>query len=161
MTVTVADLDVLPERLRSKIAFGPVCWEWLAYRPDDGYGRYRCGPGSPRLAHRVVYELLVGPIPEGLQLDHLCRVRHCVNPDHLEPVTGRVNVLRGDTVVAANAAKVECDSGHAFDAVNTYVRTNGGRLCRTCRRVCEATRRQRMRPNSEEEPMGGDGSSGG
>jgi hypothetical protein len=70
------------------------CWEWTAARKNGGYGSFAIGKGNV-YAHRFAYEMLVGPIPEGLELDHLCRNRGCVNPDHLEPVTRQVNVLRG------------------------------------------------------------------
>jgi hypothetical protein len=85
------------------------------------------------LAHRFVYEQLGGLIPPGLQLDHRCRLRACVNPAHLEPVTARENLLRGATVTAANAAKTHCHAGHVFDDENTY-RRGEWRYCRPCRR---------------------------
>ncbi|TDD77726.1 HNH endonuclease [Actinomadura rubrisoli] len=85
------------------------------------------------VVHRFVYESLVGPIPEGLVLDHLCRVRACCNPAHLEPVTDRVNILRGASITAANARKTHCDHGHEFTSQNTY-RHRGRRLCRACNR---------------------------
>lgn len=94
-------------------------------------------------AHRYAYEHFIGPIPEGLQVDHLCRVRNCVNPDHLEAVTCRENVLRGDGVAAANARATHCPQGHAYDEANTYTWTNGGRHCRACARI--KTREQRAR----------------
>lgn len=83
------------------------CWEWIGTLSSEGYGRF-----EKDLAHRVSYRRSVGPIPEGLQLDHLCRNRRCVNPEHLEPVTGRINTLRGETLPAMNAAKTECIHGH-------------------------------------------------
>jgi hypothetical protein len=107
------------------------CWLYRTGMTKWGYSRVRIA-GSAVMAHRFVYEHLVGPIPTGLQLDHLCRVRCCVNPDHLEPVTGRVNILRGIGWAALNASKTHCDHGHPFDEANTYVRANGGRQCRRC-----------------------------
>ncbi|KAB2977369.1 HNH endonuclease [Streptomyces sp. SS1-1] len=95
--------------------------------------------GRYQMAHRVAYQEIVGPIPEGLQLDHLCRVRHCVNPAHLEPVTSRENTLRGENLVAINAAKTHCKRGHLFDAANTY-RWRNSRICRECRRLRSATK---------------------
>jgi len=92
-------------------------------------------------AHRFGYELLVGPIPTGLTLDHLCRVRTCVNPAHLEPVSIGENVLRGDTRPAANLKKTHCPRGHAYDAANTYIARGGERHCRTCNTAKSQRRR--------------------
>jgi hypothetical protein len=84
-------------------------------------------------AHRYVYSTLVGAIPKGLQIDHLCRVPRCVNPDHLEPVTGHVNILRSDGTSAVNARRTECSRGHSLTGSNLYVRPDGrGRQCRAC-----------------------------
>lgn len=82
------------ERFWSKVDTSGICWEWTAAR-SDGYGQFKSGPGEPAGAHRWAYQYLVGPIPVGVQLDHLCRNRACVNPDHLEPVSQRENILRG------------------------------------------------------------------
>lgn len=103
------------------------CVEWTGARHSAGYGLM---PASSTRAHRVVYERVVGPIPPGLVLDHLCRNRVCVNPAHLEPVTHRTNLLRGDTLAAANAAKVACPQGHALDGS----KSDGSRYCLTCSR---------------------------
>ena len=108
------------------------CWLWGGQINDHGYGLFRAG--RVYRAHRWSYEHLVGPIPEGLVLDHLCRVRNCVNPDHLEPVTHRENVLRGVGPTAANAAKTECRKGHALVGDNVRQRPTGCRECRTCAR---------------------------
>lgn len=70
------------------------CWAWTGTKNQNGYGHTAHGPLRRNLVHRFVFQLLVGPVPEGLELDHLCRVRHCCNPEHLEPVTHRENVLR-------------------------------------------------------------------
>ena len=107
------------------------CWLWTASDNGRGYGTFRVGEKMVR-AHRYAYERWVGPIPKGLQLDHLCRVRCCVNPDHLEAVTCQENLLRGETVPAANAAKTHCPQGHEYNEENTYVYLNGRRHCRTC-----------------------------
>lgn len=108
------------------------CWPWQGTIAGNGYGRFAIRGGSIA-AHRFSYELLVGPVPEGLELDHLCRNRACVNPAHLEPVTHRANTLRGDTLTAANARKTHCIHGHKFTAENTYTQWGGGRGCRACR----------------------------
>jgi len=113
------------------------CWIWTGRINVDGYGTL----GS-RYAHRVVYEELVGEIPDGLHLDHLCRVRSCVRPLHLEPVTQRENTLRGQNFCAVKARQTHCIHGHEFTPANTYVRTNGTRQCRTCR--AETQRRNRV-----------------
>ncbi len=89
--------------------------------------------GKLLLAHRVIYEEFRGQIPDGLVLDHLCRNRACCNPEHLDPVTTRVNVLRGSGPVQDNAVKTRCIHGHPFDAANTYVCSRGWRQCRTCK----------------------------
>jgi hypothetical protein len=106
-------IDRLSERTRT----GPGCWEWVGHLTPQGYGSL-----GRRLAHRLVYEVAVGPIPAGLQLDHLCRNRRCVNPDHLEPVTSRENTLRGSGLPAQRVLVTHCPRGHAYTDENTYVR---------------------------------------
>ena len=126
-------------RLWSKVDKSGDCWIWTGSVTSGGYGSLLWN-GRARQAHQVVYELLVGPIPDGLELDHLCRVRHCVNPSHLEPVTRRENVRRGVSPVAVNARKTHCKRGHEFTLENTYARPDGARVCITCRRT-QAMRR--------------------
>lgn len=124
----------LSERFWAKVDRTADCWLWTASCQPSGYGQFRV-PGGTLLAHRVAYELAVGPIPAGLHLDHLCRVRRCVNPAHLEPVTNQENARRGDSPQTVNANKTHCRHGHAYDAGNTYVRPDGrGRGCLACRR---------------------------
>ena len=109
------------------------CWVWVADENGHGYGRVKIN-GKLFMAHRAVYELFKGPIPEGLELDHLCRVTQCVNPDHLEAITPQVNTLRSLGITSMNAKKTHCDHGHEFTLDNTHVRENGGRICRACKR---------------------------
>ena len=104
------------------------CWLWTGCQTPKGYGRF-----AHRRAHRMAYEYLVGPIPEGLVIDHLCRVRHCVNPAHMEVVTAGENVLRGIGVSAKNRTKTHCPQGHPLDGDNLYVNQDK-RMCRKCGR---------------------------
>jgi hypothetical protein len=106
------------------------CWQWTGADDIGGYGRFSVGRKEWK-AHRFSYCSFVGPIPIGLTLDHLCRNRWCVNPKHLEPVTLRVNLLRGDTFQSRNASKTHCDNGHEFTKNNTMM-VNGWRQCREC-----------------------------
>lgn len=142
-----SDLPMRPnytlfQRFWSKIdvSGGPdACWPWTAHLEGRGYGAFRLGSlrdGSRRMvqAHRLAYELLIGPIPEGLTIDHLCRNRICVNPAHLEVVSQRVNTLRGATITADFAQRTHCPQGHPYDLFNTYTTPAGHRLCRACRR---------------------------
>lgn len=143
----LGDVEGLSARFWAKVdrTGGPAaCWPWTAYRTRSGYGRFNLGGKRIDTAHRVAYVLLRGPVPEGLQLDHLCRVRHCVNPAHLEPVTQRENLLRGATVPARYATRTRCVNGHEFTPENTAPgRTPGQRRCRACDR--ERMRRYRSR----------------
>lgn len=114
------------------------CWEWQGRCDRDGYPLIKIGGrnGRPRAAHRVSYLEHVGPIPEGFEVDHLCRVTKCVNPDHLEAVTGRVNRER-----AGIFSESHCRNGHPRTVSSTYVSPNGARSCRVCH--AEAVRRYR------------------
>lgn len=121
------------------------CWHWTAGRLDCGYGTFY--DGRKCLAHRWSYEHFVGPIPPGLEIDHLCRVRRCVNPSHLEPVTHRENALRGVGAATFNALKTHCIWGHEFTVENTKITTEGYRDCRTCRRRRDRERKGQLRPD--------------
>lgn len=135
----------LAERMEQKTDKRGECWLWTAGRNACGYGIVwdpAAGTnGTMRLAHRVAYELEFGPIPKGKELDHLCRTRHCVRPAHLEPVTHRENVRRGE-VALISTSKTHCPQGHAYDEANTY-RHGGKRHCRACSR--DAQKRYRLR----------------
>lgn len=132
---TVIDFEKLPKRMQSKIAFEPTsgCWLWTGASHPRGYGSVTL-LNRTRRAHRAAYEVLVGPVPEGMELDHLCRTPSCVNPDHLEPVTHRVNVLRGVGPWALNKRKTHCLRGHLLDEANTQASLDGFRRCRACQR---------------------------
>ncbi len=123
----------LPPALADKISPEPMsgCWLWTASCFRSGYG-LAWSEGKNKGAHRVVYEHLRGPVPSGLELDHLCRVRSCVNPDHLEPVTRRENVLRGTSPMAFSAKQTHCLRGHELSGGNLRVESNGSRRCKSC-----------------------------
>lgn len=109
------------------------CWI-LSGAQRNGYAVIRYG-GRVVQAHRLAYEVYVGPIPEGLQLDHLCRQRACANPAHLEPVTPRENTLRGESISAGYAKRTHCKHGHELTSENVYTYPTGNaRACRTCHR---------------------------
>jgi hypothetical protein len=124
-----------------------ACVPWLGHIMRNGYGIAHAN-GKTTTAHRVVWERERGPIPPGLQIDHLCRNRACVNVAHLEPVTHRVNDLRGEGVGAIHARKSACIHGHEFSPENTSMQRHGNyltRVCRTCRRARRVGYRQRVR----------------
>jgi HNH endonuclease len=120
------------------------CWLWTGGTDRWGYGRFHIGKRTVA-AHRFAYETTTGAIPDGRQLDHLCRTRLCVRPEHLEAVTCRENLLRGRTIQAANAAKTHCARGHRFDERNTKVTKLGQRRCRECNREWERERRAELK----------------
>lgn len=117
----------------SKVSRSGGCFEWTSSLTSDGYGKVWDG-SKTRLAHRVAYEFANGKIPNGLEIDHLCRNRRCVNPDHLEAVTAKINSQRSLSVSGVNFRKTHCQKGHVFDQVNK----NGHKICTQCRRdVCK------------------------
>jgi hypothetical protein len=122
-------LPVAP-RFWAKVNKTETCWLWTGTAPA-GYGQISVN-GKAVPSHRWAYEQAKGPIPNGLQLDHLCRVTRCVNPDHLEPVSARVNILRGEGVPAINSKRTHCKQGHPFTPENTAYIRGRHRQCRTC-----------------------------
>lgn len=122
------------DRFWSKVEKTDTCWLWTSAL-DNGYGRFWVS-GRSLLAHRVSYELSGLQIPDGMQLDHVCRNRACVNPgpDHLEPVDLATNVLRGAGLSATNKRKTHCLRDHLLDEANTYITPSGARQCITCQR---------------------------
>jgi hypothetical protein len=123
-----------------------TCWLWTGYVNREGYGEYTSQALTTRLAHRIAYALDKGYLPE-LPLDHLCRSRHCVNPDHLEPVESIVNTRRSN--VGLNSAnKTHCPQGHPYDEENTLV-YGGKRKCRTCKNQAAREARARVKTKKE------------
>ena len=134
------------------------CWLWTGHCMANGYATFRTGGVHMPLVlvHRWAYEFCVGPIPDGLQIDHLCCARSCVRPDHLEPVTAMENVRRSARFIQRELPTehskyswqhkiTRCPQGHTYDRANTYVHQNGYRKCRQCRREKEAVRKARLR----------------
>lgn len=120
------------------------CWRWIgSLHPESGYGRFWFSKHDDRSAHRVAYEWSRGSIPSDLCIDHLCRNRWCVNPDHMELVTPVENVMRGESAWAINARKTHCLRGHAFTPENTYLYKGRMRHCMECARLRKRARRLR------------------
>jgi hypothetical protein len=139
----------LPARFWAKAriedrGFGTPCVIWTGAKTADGYGHFGVERRARRV-HRLAYEALVGPIPDGLVLDHLCRVTACLAVDHLEPVTLRENTVRGAGFIAQNARATHCPQGHAYDQANTYRTTDRRRDCKICRAARNRAWRARAR----------------
>lgn len=136
----------LAERILRRVDVDPLsgCWRWTLALDPSGYGRLTVDGVKGLYAHRIAYEALVGPIPKGLHIDHLCRNRACVNPTHLEPVSNAENILRGVSPTARNAKKTTCKADHPLDGENLYVHVDSrGRTHRHCR-TCRAAAMQRF-----------------
>ena len=123
------------------------CWLWLYGVSDTGYAHLRWPGFSTRQGHRISYEIHIGPIPKGLHLDHLCMVRSCVNPHHLEPVTNKINCERAPRIVNARKA-THCKNGHPWTKTNTYIHpTKHSRVCRVC--VYQSIEKYRQKKDEE------------
>jgi HNH endonuclease len=141
----------LPDRLMSKVSPEPNsgCWLWMGEGHTNGYGLTKHN-GKTHLVRRLMYEITRGPIPDGLELDHLCRVRCCVNPTHLEAVTHQENMQRSPLSRKGSEhlrKKTHCPKGHPYDAANTY-KWRGRRLCRECNRQRSRERARQLANNN-------------
>lgn len=126
------------------------CWVWIGYKVNSGYGYFK-HKGTMYPAHRVSYWIHKGKVPEGLCLDHLCRNKGCVNPEHLEAVTNKENVLRGVGISAQNARKTHCARGHEFTPENTYnyKGNRSYRCCRKCNVIRNSTTKKQLNLEKE------------
>jgi|SRR6185312_314427 len=140
---------LVPEfRFWSKINldFQSGCWNWIGRKDKHGYGLFYNGVKDVR-AHRFIFETIKGKVPEGLQLDHLCRNRDCVNPEHLEAVTTKENILRGEGITSKNAKKTHCDKGHLLsknNLVKSALKFNR-RACKICYDISQQAFRMRKK----------------
>ena len=123
------------------------CWNWVGHKNIDGYGIISI-KDRPKYAHRIAYEEFVGPVDDGKFIDHICRNRICVNPEHMESVTSRENTLRGVGITAMNAKKTHCPSGHEYSKKNTR-RYGNERYCKECVRVNVRSYRARLKAKQE------------
>lgn len=130
------------KRFWNKVRKTKSCWVWKAYKDEKGYGIFHLE--GAKKAHRIAYEFIKGPIRRGFEIDHLCENKSCVNPDHLEQVTTRVNTHRAkNTIAHKNASKTHCPKGHAYISENLIISNNGyngARRCRTCKNEQERLR---------------------
>jgi HNH endonuclease len=137
----------------SRVEKTDTCWLWRGQITWNGYGLFNSNP-LRKVAHRWLWEAWFGDVPKGLQLDHLCRVRNCVNPAHLEPVTQQENIKRGISGFIGglrNSSKTQCPKGHPYSEDNTsvYIKANGrtNRRCKACHRDKEIIRRAKIKEN--------------
>lgn len=145
-------------RFWAKVNLTDTCWLWTRATQSGGYGSFGIGNKRTETAHRISYLTLVGPVPAGLELDHLCLNKLCVRPDHLEAVTPQVNNQRAhdngqaqpSPLSRINAAKIACPAGHFYSDDNTYVNPQGHRQCRTCKRASDNRRNARLRDKIED-----------
>ena len=130
-------------RFWKKVKKTDTCWIWIGAKSEQGYGRFIAQSGRVLQAHRFAYELMNGVIPEGMELDHLCKNPSCVNPSHLEVVTHAENIVRSMAGKVNNpqTIKTHCPSGHPYDELNTYLNKQGKRECRICHRERNRNRR--------------------
>lgn len=144
-------LSKLPNHFWAKVetpASGNACWNWMAAKQNSGHAVFFPGTYSGTRktvrAYRFAYQMLRGPIPDGLVLDHLCRNPGCVNPWHLEIVTSRTNILRGTGASARNAVKTHCVNGHPLDGYNLRMLPGGWRGCRRCRNDAKSRHQMKL-----------------
>ena len=152
------EVNLMPNRVRgaslearfwAKVNKTETCWVWTARIGEHGYGEFNID-GKSNLAHRVSYQLAGGEIPKGMCIDHLCRVRKCIRPSHLEVVTYKENTRRGDSW-KINGLKTHCPYDHEYTPENTYTR-NGSRFCKACdrRRGAEYRARKKAKRMTED-----------